>query len=237
MGRLGKLVLVSLCWALSSVQSFHSPLSTLHSRIATARFASTGGNCQDVASESLPKGAMTLVSRAPGPPSAEEISDANIVKIVTELQQVDDAECNLLVWKCLGYDLAEGGWVAARVFPKWADKYPSPPDLIGVTRNFSPEVDKQVRQASMDLMRSIPRDYKGGVRNLEYVGFKGFKLSELTPTKTRRAVLVNWLVYYREKLHGKTIEQLREERAREAAAAPDVAALPSERQFQSKRLD
>lgn len=38
-----------------------------------------------------------------------------------------------------------------------------------------------------DLMRSIPRDYKGGVMKLGDVGFKGFKLKELTPNKTRRA--------------------------------------------------
>ena len=123
------------------------------------------------------------------------------------------------------------------MFPKWAAKYPSPPDLIGVTRNFSPEVDKEVRQASMDLMRSIPRDFKGGIRNLQYLGFNGFKLSELTPTKTRRAQLVNWLIYYREKLHGKTLEQLREERLREKTPDASVANLPSERQFQEKRLD
>ncbi len=106
-----------------------------------------------------------------------------------------------------------------------------------MTRDFSPEVDKEVRQASMDLMRSIPRDFKGGIRNLQYVGFNGFKLSELTPTKTRRAQLVNWLIYYREKLHGKTIEQLREERAREKAPDTIVSSLPSEKQFQDKRLD
>jgi hypothetical protein len=98
------------------------------------------------------------------------------------------------------------------------------------------EVDKDVRQASMDLMRSIPRDFKGGVRNLEYIGFKGFKLSELTPTKTRRAQLVNWLIYYREKLHGKTLEQLLEEKNREKVSTED-SNLPSEKQFQAKRLD
>lgn len=39
----------------------------------------------------------------------------------------------------------------------------------------------------MNLMRSIPRDYKGGVRSLEEEGFKGFNIRELTPNKTRRA--------------------------------------------------
>ena len=67
------------------------------------------------------------------------------------------------------------------------EKYPQPVDLIGVTRIYEPAVDKPVRTASMSLMRGIPRDFKGGLRNLEKtVGFKGFKLSELTPNITRR---------------------------------------------------
>ena len=182
---------------------------------------------------------ISLIDSSSGQPTNEEISDARIVQIVTRLEEVSDVECNRLVWKCLGYDLLEDGtWSTARVFPKWAAKYPQPPDLVGVTRNFSPEVDKQVRQASMDLMRSIPRDYKGGVRNLADAGFRGFKLAELTPTKTRRAQLVNWLIYYREKLHGKSLDQLREERlASQSTVSKEQMELPSERQFQEKRLD
>lgn len=43
-----------------------------------------------------------------------------------------------------------------------------------MTRVYAdPVVDRPVRDASMDLMRSIPKDFKGGVRNLTSVGFQG----------------------------------------------------------------
>ena len=84
------------------------------------------------------------------------------------------------------------------------------------------------------------RDYKGGVRNLKSAGFRGYKLSELTPNKTRRAQLCNWLIYYREKLFGKSFEEIRTEREREKlekTVDPAVQELPSEKMFQKLRLD
>lgn len=184
-----------------------------------------------------------------GPPLLSELADENIVKIVT--LDATDEECNTLCWKCLGYRLVEPPkgstesntakvYDTTEVFPKWLSKYPVPPDVIGVTRKYDGDIDRPVRQASMDLMRSIPRDFKGGVKSLTAVGFRLWKLSELTPNKTRRAQLCNWLIYYREKLFGKTIEQLREDRAREAEEKQtpvEVANLPSEKMYQKLRLD
>ena len=69
------------------------------------------------------------------------------------------------------------------------------------------------------------------------MGFKGFKLNELTPNKTRRAQAVNWLLYYRETLYGKTVEELIAQRDQEAQPSKDVAELPSEKHFQRLRLD
>ena len=67
------------------------------------------------------------------------------------------------------------------------ERYPQPVDLLGVSRIYDPVIDKPVRTASMSLMRGIPRDFKGGLRNLsDTVGFRGFKISELTPNITRR---------------------------------------------------
>jgi hypothetical protein len=196
--------------------------------------------CNDGATAACDKneGKSTLLIQLDGPVLADEITNQNLIKIVN--LQCSDVECNNLVWKALGYgyDAASDKFVLTpNVFPKWATKYPEPPDLIGVTRNYSPEVDKECRDASMNLMRSIPRDYKGGVRELEKEGFRGYKLKELTPNKTRRAQLVNWLIYYREKLWGKTFEQLREERLKEQANSAEIANLPSERHFQKLRLD
>jgi len=60
--------------------------------------------------------------------------------------------------------------------------------------------------------------YKQGVKEqLRPLGFTGFKLDELTPNKTRRAQCVNWMLFYREALRGKSIEQLRKEREQEQA--------------------
>ena len=178
-----------------------------------------------------------------GGPKPFELEDANLVKIVT--LDASDEECNTLCWKCLGYRLVESSnpsqkvFETEEVFPKWLSKYPTPPDVIGVTRKYDGDIDRPVRQASMDLMRSIPRDFKGGVKSLTAVGFKLWKLAELTPNKTRRAQLCNWLIYYRERLFGKTIEQLREERENEEKISEneDIANLPSEKMYQKLRLD
>jgi len=55
------------------------------------------------------------------------------------LQENTDEEVNFLVWKCLGYryNPETEEWTNEDVFPKWREKYPSPPDLIGVTRTYS----------------------------------------------------------------------------------------------------
>lgn len=123
----------------------------------------------------------------------EEVGDTNILKILT--LEATDEEANLLCWKCLGYryDANSAIYESNKVFPKWRSKYPQPPDVIGVSRLYDPEVDKPVRTASMDLMRSIPKDYKGGVKSLAYLGFKGFQLKDLTPNKTRRAQVSSFM--------------------------------------------
>ena len=123
-----------------------------------------------------------------------EIADENIVNIVN--LKYTDQECNVLAWKCLGYQYnkqLDAFQLSNNVFPKWASKYPDPPDLIGITRRYDPDTDKVVRNASMDLMRSIPRSFKGGVRGLVSVGFKGYKLNELTPPSSSSLQLhVRW---------------------------------------------
>lgn len=172
-----------------------------------------------------------------GPVTEEDLSDTNLVKIVQ--LETTDIDTNVLLWKCLGYtyDAESNAWTNANVFPKWKAKFPEPPDMIGVTRKYDPDTDKVVRNASMDLMRSIPRTFKGGIRNLQHVGFKGFKLNELTPNKTRRAQSVNWMLYYRETLFGKTFEELVAQREKEIKPSAEVAELPSEKHFQRLRLD
>lgn len=156
---------------------------SLRTRLALVRHSSL--HCCE--SKDLATSYSHFVVSKLGPVTSVEISNDNLIRIVN--LEATDAECNLLCWKCLGYqyDDSTGTYSADNVFPKWKATYPHPPDVIGVTRSYDAIIDKPVRDASMSLMRSIPRDFKGGVRALEKEGFRGFKLSELTPNKTRRA--------------------------------------------------
>jgi len=148
------------------------------------------------------------------PPTIEELSNENLLRII--MLESTDQETNELVWKCLGYRFQkeDGTWDNSLVFPKWKEKYPQPPDVIGVRRIYTKEVDEPVLRANQALVRSIPMDYKNGIREHLFGlnGFFGLKMEGLTPNKTRRAQCANWLLYFREALMGKSIGQLKQER-------------------------
>ena len=149
--------------------------------------------------------------------SADELTNDQIVKFVRE--EVTDEQVNELVWRCLGYKRTSEGWNSDDVFPKWRAKYPQPPDLIGVTRTYSKDVDEVVLRANQALVASIPMKYKGGIKaHLRKVGWTGFMLEGLTPNKTRRAQCANWVLYYREALFGKSLEELKAARERDIEA-------------------
>jgi hypothetical protein len=154
-----------------------------------------------------------IVSREGGP-TAEELSNENILKIVRI--ECSDLEVNTLVWKCLGYRFDDDGqWNSDGCFPNWREKYPTPPDLIGMQRIYSPEIDKPSLRANQALVRSIPVDNKQSLKeHLKPLGFRGYQYAELTPNKTRRAQCANWLIFYREELFGYSVEELRERRKR-----------------------
>eukprot|EP01039_Chlorochromonas_danica_P001173 gene1173-1280_t len=164
----------------------------------------------------------------------DEISDANLVLIVNRV--ASDRQCNQLLWKCLGYqyDSASDTYKNENVFPRWRQRFPTPPDVIGVKRVYMPEIDRPVRDASVALMRSIPPTFKGGVRALVAHGFVPYKVSELTPNKTRRAQLANWLLYYREQLFGRSLEEL--ERDSPPIENLDSESQPSARMYQINRI-
>ncbi|KAG8461458.1 hypothetical protein KFE25_001062 [Diacronema lutheri] len=162
----------------------------------------------------------------------DELSNEQLVRIVR--LETTDEETNELAWRCLGYRRgASGAWDASDAFQKFRLKYPQPPDLIGVTRTYSKEIDEPVLRANQALHRSIPMAYKQGLKTqLKPLGFTGFKLANLTPNMTRRAQVTNWLLYYREALHGRTFGDVRraKDEARqleEAAAAQGVRAAPT----------
>mmetsp|Transcript_9937 Transcript_9937/g.11570 ORF Transcript_9937/g.11570 Transcript_9937/m.11570 type:complete len:282 (+) Transcript_9937:99-944(+) len=148
-----------------------------------------------------------------GEPTKEELSNENLYKIL--MIQCSDLEVNTLVWKCMGYrfDEEKEEWNNEKVFPKWREKFPSPPDLIGMQRIYSKEVDQPSLKANQQLVRSVPVDNKQSLKtHLRPLGFTGYKYAELTPNKTRRAQCANWLLFYREELFGFTVEELRERR-------------------------
>jgi hypothetical protein len=167
-----------------------------------------------------------LVSRE-GDPTLDELSSENILKIV----KIDssDLEVNTLVWKCLGYRFENGAWNNSKGFPNWKEKYPEPPDLIGMQRIYEPEIDKVSLRANQALVRSIPLEYKQSLKQfLVPLGWKGYKYAELTPNKTRRAQCANWLLFYREHLFGYTVEELRQRREQKQLQQPPSPTQPSQ---------
>lgn len=165
-----------------------------------------------------------VVSRWGGP-TAEELTSENLVRIVARRSNVTDLQVNTLAWKCLGYrfvtddddsnsNASNGRWTAQSVFPKWKERYPTPPDLIGMQRVYTKEIDGELIKNNQRLSVSVPLANKQSLKTLlkEPYGFSGYKMSELTPNLTRRAQVTNWLLYYREELFGVTLEELRERR-------------------------
>jgi hypothetical protein len=147
-----------------------------------------------------------VVSREAGP-TAEELSNENILKIVRS--ECTDLEVNTLVWKCLGYRFVNGEWTSSECFSKWRERFPTPPDLIGMQRIYEREVDQPSLRSNQALVRSVPAEHKQSLKtHLKPLGFRGFQYAELTPNKTRRAQCANWLLYYREQLFGVTLEEL-----------------------------
>ena len=99
--------------------------------------------------------------------------------------KVSDVFVSELVWERLFYtkQLSNNFWLASSYTPTyWSEKFIEAPQIISE------------RIASVHLTRSIPKDYKQGLKN--FLNFKGYKINELYPRRTRRATAVNWLIYW-----------------------------------------
>jgi len=104
--------------------------------------------------------------------------------IVLEDKVSDIFVCEL-VWERLFYkrNLSENDWIPSSLTPSyWSKKFVKAPQIIAE------------RTASVHLTRSIPKKHKQGLKNI--LNFKGYKINELYPRRTRRATAVNWLVYW-----------------------------------------
>lgn len=67
------------------------------------------------------------------------------------------------------YNADEETWEAEEVFPKWKDRYPEPPDLLGVTRVYEKHIDKPVMSAVQ--VRCCGMGYgMGWDSGMEYMG-------------------------------------------------------------------
>ena len=104
--------------------------------------------------------------------------------IVLEDKVSDVFVCEL-VWERLFYtrEINLNNWVSSALTPTyWSEKFKKAPQIISE------------RRASVHLTRTIPKEHKQGLKN--FLNFKGYKINELYPRRTRRATAVNWLIYW-----------------------------------------
>ena len=99
--------------------------------------------------------------------------------------KVSDVFVCELIWERLFYTRERNKkfWLSSPLTPSyWSEKFVKAPQIISE------------RLASVYLTRSIPKEYKQGLKN--FLNFKGYKINELYPRRTRRATAVNWLIYW-----------------------------------------
>jgi len=94
----------------------------------------------------------------------------------------------------------QGGrkWATQHVRPAWLESYPdTPPDFIGDPNDYSREKDLPVKTAVQRLQRSIYPQHKNAFREvLKPAGFPGWKVKDLTPNRTRRAVCTSYILFW-----------------------------------------
>ena len=99
--------------------------------------------------------------------------------------KVSDVFVCELVWERLFYTRGKNtnDWIYSELTPAyWSEKFIQAPQIISE------------RIASVHLTRSIPKEHKQGLKS--FLNFKGYKINELYPRRTRRATAVNWLIFW-----------------------------------------
>ena len=107
-----------------------------------------------------------------------------ILFLILEDKVSDIFVCEL-VWERLFYinQPSKGEWISSSLTPLyWSEKFIKAPQIISE------------RSASVHLTRSIPKDHKQNLKKI--LNFKGYKINELYPRRTRRSTAVNWLIYW-----------------------------------------
>jgi len=137
----------------------------------------------------VPSPACAIDSAAAPPPWS---LSRPLLQAVLDDRLSDRFVCELIWWR-LGYrpvaaladaispGSAPGTWLATPATPAaWAERFPIAPELVAE------------RPANVQLTRSIPAPFKQLLK--EQLGFGGYRIGELYPRRTRRAVAVNWLL-------------------------------------------
>ena len=99
--------------------------------------------------------------------------------------RVSDVFVCELIWERLFYIKKPplSDWYPSSLTPTyWSGKFVKAPQIISE------------RIASVYLTRSIPKEHKQGLK--DFLNFKGYKINDLYPRRTRRATAVNWLIYW-----------------------------------------
>ena len=99
--------------------------------------------------------------------------------------QVSDVFVCELIWERLFYtkEKSINDWIYSEYTPTyWSEKYTKAPQII------------TERHATIHLTRSIPKDHKQDLKKV--LDFRGYKINELYPRRTRRATAVNWLIFW-----------------------------------------
>ena len=99
--------------------------------------------------------------------------------------QVSDVFVCESIWERLFYikEKSSEDWISSEYTPLyWSEKFNKAPQIIAE------------RGASIHLTRSIPKEYKQGLKKI--LNFEGYKINELYPRRTRRATAVNWLIFW-----------------------------------------
>ena len=107
-----------------------------------------------------------------------------LLSLILEDKVSDVFVCEL-VWERLFYiyQPSTDEWISSSLTPSfWSEKFLKAPQIISE------------RSASVHLTRSIPKDHKQNLKKI--LNFKGYKISELYPRRTRRSTAVNWLIYW-----------------------------------------
>lgn len=146
--------------------------------------------------------------------TAEELEDARLLQL---LLQKRDEELNVLAWKCLGYRYINYGagyaWDTTYVFPKWRQRYPIPPDLVGVSGD-TPEtiaaVEFLASTTAEKYQDAVERHCKS--QGLRYIG------KQVNPAATRKVQVTQWLMFYRDEYFGVPMEELQRRKQQQQQA-------------------